>query len=222
MFDYPRQAEFGRVLPKSKIYEFAKPGKVVRARFVELVREVVWKYKLSPETVNLPAARGIEEIQVFVVTVKRGDVSAAALRTVLSAIDQAILSPIFYQVRFGDRVQFVAAYKRLADTGEVKPVIEAWFETDWTDTGPLRPLPLALDLAGLYEQMLRAHIGSPARAGETLREQVARVGEARAREAECRRLEARLRREVQFNRKVEINAALRLKKAELARLVEVS
>jgi len=34
MFDYPAKAEFNRTLPKSKIYEFAKPTRAIRTRFV--------------------------------------------------------------------------------------------------------------------------------------------------------------------------------------------
>jgi hypothetical protein len=65
--------------------------------------------------------------------------------------------------------------------------------------------PVALDLAGLYEQVLRRLIPVLARPGESLRDQVERVNQIHAKETECRRLDARLRRELQFNRKVEIN-----------------
>ncbi len=55
MFDYPRQAELNRILPKSKIYAHARPSRALRDRFKSQIGEIVWKYKLSPETVNLPA-----------------------------------------------------------------------------------------------------------------------------------------------------------------------
>ena len=69
MFAYPKQAEFNRPVPKNKIYGYAKPSRVIRDRFVSQVSEIVWKYKLAPETVNLPAHRQgklpVHEIQVF-------------------------------------------------------------------------------------------------------------------------------------------------------------
>lgn len=80
----------------------------------------------------------------------------------------------------------------------------------WQKDGEARPaLPLALDLQGLYEQLLRQHLAVPARAGETLRDQLDRLVAMAAKQAAAAKLEARLNAEKQFNRKVEINAELR-------------
>src|SRR5947209_14991383 len=108
MFDYPKQAEFNRIVPKSKIYGFGKPSRGVRSRFAAQVSEIVWKYKLSPETINLPARHGVEEIQVFGIALKTGEVAEEILRT----IDRAIPSPIFFELTSGGRIKFMAAYKR--------------------------------------------------------------------------------------------------------------
>lgn len=223
MFDFPKQAELNRLPRKSKVYEFAKPSRAVRDRFVRQIGEIVWKYKLAPETINLPARQGIEEIQVFGIALKTRELTAVALRPVLLKIDKAIPSPIFYQLTFGDRVKFAAAYKRPSDAELAKSVVEGYyFETPWQPVGTaLQPLPVALDLAGLYEQILRRLLPVPARPDESLREHVERVNQIHAKETECRRLDARLRRELQFNRKVEINAALRIRQTELARLQQV-
>ncbi len=65
MFAYPEQAEFNRPVPKTKIYAHARPTKRLKERFVAQVGEILWKYKLAPETVNLPPRKGINEIQIF-------------------------------------------------------------------------------------------------------------------------------------------------------------
>lgn len=101
MFDLPGQAELNRLLPRSKVYEFAKPGRAVRDRFVRQFGEIVWKYKLWPETINLPARGGVQEIQIFALALNTGELTAAALRPVLLAIDKAIPSPIFFQLAAG-------------------------------------------------------------------------------------------------------------------------
>jgi hypothetical protein len=243
MFDFPKQAELNRPVPKSKIYEFAKPSRAIRERFARQIAEIVWAYKLSPETINLPARDSIHEIQIFSIALKgrhvrhnaSRELTATALRPILLSIDKAIPSPVFYQLTLGDRAKFTAAYKRPSDADPAKSVVEsAYFETPWqphiannpanntADNAPeLSPLPLALDLASLYEQMLRRLIPIPPRPGESLRNHVERVNQVRAKETECRRLDARLRRELQFNRKVEINAALRTRQTELAQLQQV-
>lgn len=217
MFDYPKQAEFNRIVPKAKIYAFAQPTRAVRNRFVSQVAEIVWKYKLSPETVNLPARQGIQEIQIFSIALKTGELAEDVLR----AMDRAIPSPIFFDLTWNDRVKSTAAYKRPGVVDASKPVVDDYFETDWQPAGIARPpLPVALDLAGLYEQMLRGLLPLAARTGEPINSQVERARLIRIKQNECRRLEARIRQEVQFNRKVEINAELRCRKAELDQLLE--
>ncbi len=82
MFAYPPQAELNRSLPKSKPYANGRPSRALRDRFTSQIGEVVWKYKLSPETVNLPARQGIHEIQVFSIDLKTGALAPDLLRTI--------------------------------------------------------------------------------------------------------------------------------------------
>lgn len=216
LFAYPKQAEFNRVLPKSKIYEHARPSRSVRERFVAEVDQIVWRYKLAPETLNLPTRPGVPEIEIFSVSLRTSELSESVLRT----IDKAIPFPIFFELSQGERIKSTVAYKRPSDADSTKWVVDAYFETTWFPAGQGRePLPVALDLFSLYEQVLRRHINLPAKPGESLKEQVERINAIRAKQAECRKLEARLQQEVQFNRKVELNRELRTLKNELSSLL---
>jgi hypothetical protein len=218
MYQFPKQAEFNKVLPKSKIYSHAKPGRGVRELFVSEINEIVWKFKLSPDTINLPAKDWIEEIQVFEIELKTQELD----ESVLLAIDKAIHFPILYQLRFQDQVKFVAGYKRPNEADVSKLVMEAYFESPWQlEDAPRGPLPMVLDLAALYEDILRSMIPIPRTSGESLRDQVSRVLEIRAKERQCQELESNLTKEKQFNRKVEINSALRSTKAQLDQLSPV-
>jgi hypothetical protein len=58
LFNFPPQAQVGRVLPKSKIYEHGRISTALRERFVKQVEQITWQYKLAPETINLPARAG--------------------------------------------------------------------------------------------------------------------------------------------------------------------
>ena len=219
MFAYPKQAEFNRVLPKSKIYAHAKPSKAVKDLFVSQIGEIVWKYKLSPETINLPARHGITEIQVFEIALKGEELDEDVLRT----IDKAIPFPILFQLTHGDRIRFATSYKRPSDADSTKWVIEASFITDWQPAVQEHPpLPVALDLASLYEHLIRRHLPLPQRSGESIRDHVARYTAIQAKEKECHQLEGRLNREKQFNRKVEMNAALRALRQEVSALASLS
>ena len=60
LFAYPKQAEFGRVLPKNKIYEHSGANTRLKELFVEQVEQIVWRYKLAPETINLAAKHSLQ------------------------------------------------------------------------------------------------------------------------------------------------------------------
>ena len=215
LFHYPTQAAFERVLPKSKIYEHSKPTSAVKELFVKQVDKIIWQYKLAPETINLPAKPNVPEIQVFTIALKTQELSEDVLR----CIDQAIPLPIFYQLTFANRIKLKAAYKRPNDADAGKWVTESYFETDWLDKDTDRAeLPVVLDLASLYEHLLRPLMPLPPKVGESLKTQVERLSLLRTKQNECRKLESRLNNEKQFNRKVELNAQLRQIKADLVTL----
>lgn len=215
MFAYPKQAEFNRLVPKTKIYAHARASKRVKELFAKQVDEILWKYKLSPETINLPARSGINEIQVFDVTLKTPELDPDVLQT----IDKAIPFPLVFQLTYDGQVSFAVSYKRPSEADASKWVIEATFQTAPRPVSAERsPLPVALDLAGLYEHIVRCHIPMPQRPGEGLAEHVARFNELEAKKKVQQHLKTRLAQEKQFNRKVELNAALRTLSQELETL----
>ena len=206
MFVYPQQAEFNRVVPKSKIYEHAKASKRLKQLFVDQVEEIIWKYKISPETINLPASGGIDEIQVFEIRLRTSEFEP----DLLHAIDKAIPFPMAFQLVNEARKCFGASYKRPSEADCSKWVTEGLFVTPFYSTPFMeQPLPVTLNLAILYEHMVRAHIPLAARVGEGLAEQVGRYNELEAKNRAKEQLESRLSQEKQFNRKVELNAELR-------------
>ena len=212
LFTYPPQAALNRVLPKSKIYEHARPTGAVRALFVSQVEQVTWACKLAPETINLPARPGVPEIEIFDITLK----TARLDNTVLKCIDKAIPFPILFQLRYQNRIQPIAAYKRPSEADGSQWVISDYFAAPWQAANTATPaLPIALDLRGLYEQLLRPLMPIPPRPGESLRDQIERATQWRSKQTESSKLAARMEREKQFNRKVELNAQLRNIRKEL-------
>lgn len=219
LFAYPKQAEFDRTLPKNKIYEHSGANTRLRDLFVEQVEKIVWRYKLAPETINLAAKPGVPEIQIFAIQLKTSELH----RDVLRCIDGAIQFPIIFELTQGlgaeARTQVVAAYKRSSETDPASWVCSDYFESGWIPaTAERTPLPLALDLAGLYEHLLRRLVPVAARANESLGVQVIRAEQVRAKEREVAQAQVRLAKEKQFNRKVEANAILRQLTTELQAL----
>lgn len=212
---YPKKATFGRNLPKNKIYEHSGANTRLKDLFIEQVEQIVWQYKLAPETINLPAKPGVPEIQVFAIQLKTPELDLDVLR----CIDGAVQFPILFELSFDAQTQVVAAYKRPNEADASRWVLSDYFATAWLPSGTERAaMPLALDLGGLYEQVLHRLIPTPARLQEGLVDLVARVELVVAKRREVEKAASRLAKEKQFNRKVEINATLRQLKTELEQL----
>lgn len=214
---YPPQAAFGRVLPKNKIYEHSGASTRLKDLFVKQVEQITWQYKLAPETIHLPARSDVQEIQIFSIQLKTPELHHDVLR----CIDGAISFPIVFELNSGGKTQITAAYKRPNEADASRRVLSDYFATDWLPGDSKRvAMPVALHMAGLYEQLLYRLIPLPARPQETLAELVARVEQVQAKQRELDKTTARLAKEKQFNRKVEINATVRRLKSELESLCQ--
>lgn len=227
LFEYPDRAALGRVVPKSRIYVAGKANRRLKERFASQIERIIWQYKLAPESLNLRGSEAVPEIQLFRLELKPGADSETLPEDILRCIDKAIGFPLIFELITsprsgnGGKVRVAATYKRPSEADASKWVLGEYFATGWmpADT-PRAPLPVALDLPRLYDQLLRALIPVPSRKGETLAELTERHNQIVARQRECQRLEARIHREKQFNRKVELNRQLRELKAELKALSE--
>ena len=212
LFEYPKSSAFGRIVPKSKIYEHVSPSKALKELFVGQVDQIVWQYKLAPETINLRQTPSVPEIEIFTIILKDGELKHDVLRS----IDQAIAFPLLFEILYGDKCKVIAAYKRPSEADSAKWVVSDYFESAWLPIEtPRVPLPVALDLEALYEQLLAPLMPYPARQGERLQQRAERMSMIRLKQRELEKCESRIQKEKQFNRKVEINAELRELKREL-------
>ena len=217
LFEYPEKAAFGRVLPKNKIYEHASPTTAMKEMFVRQVDQIVWKYKLAPETINLKSTKAVPEIQIFHITLKKGELKEDVLR----CIDKAIPFPLVYELRYGDQVKVVAAYKRPNEADSAKWVLSEYFSTEWLpDSAARTKLPVALSLGALYGKLLASLLPYPAHDKERLQDHVVRMERIRTKQRELEKMQAKLAREKQFNRKVEINAGIRTMKQEIKAITQ--
>ncbi|AMU90258.1 DUF4391 domain-containing protein [Sphingopyxis macrogoltabida] len=232
LYEWPRAAAFGRVIPKNKIYEHAGANTALKELFVREVDQIVWSHKLAPETINLAATKSVAEVQIFRITAR----TAALDHEVLRAIDKAIPFPLIFEVVHGGRVRLAAAYKRPSEADSTRWVVGDYFLGDWLPEETQRtPLPVALNMGALYERLLEllvtgqtnrlvpgmaeaANLASAAEKPLSLEERIALAEAIKAQLREVERIKARLAREKQFNKRVAINAELRAAKQEFERL----
>ena len=212
LFDYPVKARFGRKIAKSKLYENASVNTKLKDKFINQIDKIIWQYKLAPSTLNLDATDKVPEIQVFDIFIKSNQIDQA----LLEVIDKAIPLPIIFQIHKGNKVKIKAAYKRPSESANNKWVIESYFESEWLDKDTAKqPMPQALDLGKLYEQILKSLMPVEvvsSKTTQTLDEQVDKINKINSLQKELDKLGSKYKKEKQRNRQFEINKQIKLMK----------
>lgn len=221
---FPDKAKFGRVVPKNKIYEHSAVSAGLKSLFVEQVDQILWAYKLSPNTLNIPLTSEVSEIQVFSVKLKGDDVDDS----VLKAIDLAISFPIIFEVwgPSGEQGYYAACHKRKAENDQSKWVCSRYLFSDMfylgnasTVTSEVLGLPTAIDMAELYQKLLARLLPIPKRTAESIEEVIERLVAIQALEKQISQYKKKVHAEKQFNRKVELNKQLKNLRCELEELL---
>ncbi|QGN58089.1 DUF4391 domain-containing protein [Nostocoides sp. HKS02] len=217
LIQWPEAAKVGRVIPKERLYAEASAGGVLKQRFVDEVQRVRWAFKLGEESLRLAPGETVTEIQVFVVDLKGSNLD----NSVLASIDRAIPSQIIFELRRGDgpgtQQAITAAYKRAG--GRTKGT--DYFRTGWIGSDqPRIPLPAALDMDGLYSQLLGRLLPHPIRPLEELWDALHRMERIRGLTREIAGVEKKLRTEPQLNRKIELRRQIKERTAVLTELTD--
>lgn len=215
LFNFPKKAYFGRVIPKTKFYEHGVVTRKQKDLFVKQVEQIIWLYKLAPETINLPATDGVPELQIFKVVLKGDELDDDVLR----CIDQSVMFPLLFEVESRDKVRLVAAYKRKSNSADGKWVLTDYYSTEWMAADSQRvDLQYSLNIASVYEQLLRSLSLIMARPNEKVQDLFERNDQIKKKMFEMEKIKTKLAAEKQFNKKVELNAALRTIKTEIQNL----
>jgi hypothetical protein len=127
MFQFPSSAKFNRVLNKERFYAGARNNRKLKSLFTDQVTRIRWAYKLSPQTINIPATAEVPEIEVIQIEASGSELDPA----VLLAIDRAIPNPTIHEIHFAGRVQQTAAYKRASEADVKAWVISHYVSSSW-------------------------------------------------------------------------------------------
>ena len=216
LYKLPKRAFYNRRIPKNKFYEHLEADTKLKNLFIEQVENIIWKYKLAKETINIDPTPEIQEIQVFEIHLKQKALSME----ILENIDRAIPYPILYVLLYRDEGKLVIAYKQRSKTNEDRCVVKSYYESSWQPASEIVvDLHSGLNLNAVYESYLRRLLPVQADKDEALEVTVERHMEIERLKREISRLEKKIRSEKQFNRKVEYNLELQQKRRELSQLV---
>lgn len=218
MIGLPKSTEFGRKIPKKKLYEKLNVDSPLKRAFVEQISGVYWQNKLAPSTIRLPAGRNVAEIEVLEIRLTGAHLDEVVLRR----LDTYIPYHLLFLLENCGRYQAWISYKEVSASDPAKFKVDRFYHTDWMQESVLPLAVEGLNLDQVYENFVRQVAGtdliSSPSDGETLKESVEKSVRRLALEKKISALQTKIRREKQLNKRMQMNAELKKLKLELTRV----
>ena len=214
MIGLPKTTEFNKRIPKQKFYENMDISPALKKIFVEQVRIIYWKNKIAASTTNLAAGTDVTELEVFEVRLSSPVLDDSLLRQ----IDKEIPYHILFLLEYRGKYQAWIGYKEAAASGNKAFKVNGYYHTEWLVEDEL-PLKLeGLNVDAVYENFVRQIAGDKLKteaAGESLKESVARDEQKQALQKQIATLQAKIRKEKQLNKQMQMNNELKKLKKKL-------
>lgn len=194
-FKLPENAAVNKFIPKNKFYEKAVLRTKLQKEFVDKIQKIRWLYKLAESTIGISKTDNVVEIQIFEIELKKQVIP----KNVLKVIDKSIPYPILYCFVYGESFSYGITLKSLN-------FLEKHYLSDWNEqiefdfTGT--------DLEKVYQKIIKALIRNKSLTNRNFKEIVEIDSRIECLEKEAALLENKIKKEKQFNRKVEINKML--------------
>ena len=207
MLGLPKTTEFNKRIPKQKFYENLSVTPAVKKAFTEQIKIIYWRNKLAEATLNLAPGEQVTEIEVFEVKLNSPDLDENVLRL----IDREIPYHILFLLEYDGNYQAAVGYKEAAGSGKAAFKVDRYYRTEWLAEEEL-PLHLeGLTIDAVYENLIRQIAGDSLSSGEdtTLKESVEHQKKREQLEKQIAALEAKMKKERQLNRKMELKAEIK-------------
>ena len=213
MIGLPKTTEFNKRIPKQKFYENMDVSPSLKKIFVEQVKTIYWRNKIAESTTNLAAGTNVTKLEVFEVRLNSSVLDDSLLRQ----IDKEIPYHILFLLEYEGKYQAWIGYKEVAISGKKAFKVNGYYHTEWLveDDLPLKLEGTSVD--AVYENFVR-QIAGDALGGEKTEDLKLSVDKAKQRvhlEKRIEVLQAKVKKEKQFNKQIELNTQLKKLKKEL-------
>lgn len=213
MLGLPKSTEFNKRIPKQKFYENMDISSALKKVFVEQIKIIYWRNKIAASTTNLAEGVDVTELEVFEIRLNSQELDEGLLRQ----IDREIPYHILFLLEYQGKYQAWIGYKEAA-SGNKAFKVNGYYHTDWLDEEEL-PLKLeGLNVDKVYENFARQIAGDKLQAvnaEESLKDSVARDEQRQALQKQIDALKAKIRKEKQLNKQMQMNAELKKLKKKL-------
>lgn len=214
MIGLPKTTEFNKRIPKQKFYENMDISPALKKVFVEQVKIIYWRNKIAASTTNLATGNDVTELEVFEVRLNSPVLDDGLLRQ----IDREIPYHILFLLEYQGKYQAWIGYKEAAASGNKAFKVNGYYHSEWLaeDELPLKLEGLSVD--AVYENFVRQIAGNKLKSetsGESLKESVARDEQKQALQKQIETLKAKIRKEKQLNKQMQMNNELKKLKIKL-------
>ena len=207
MYGLPESTIVNRKIPKKKFYENLNVSPTLKRSFVEEIQAIYWSNKIAPSTANIQEGSYVKELEVFTIELNGNTLNEAVLRQ----IDREIPYHILYILKFDGKCQAWIAYKEASCNNQTAFKVEVYYHTEWLFEHDLILKVDGLNIDGVYEDFVRQIAGDALQAEsvEPLKESVERDACRQGLEKQIRALQAKIRKEKQLNKQVQLNTELK-------------
>lgn len=217
----PDNCFIGNTIYKKLFYENADLSTNDKSLFTDTINKVTWLYCLKPETINISAykdeVREYPEVEVIEVLLHKD----YKLKRIAEIIMRSIPYPMVLIFRLEGKVKFYVAHQRTNQSDSSKNTIEEFISTDWLESDgalfdklDIKQMRFTnfyalysdiVDTISIYN--LSTIIPTDDNiTGAEARELSAQIEDI---EQEITSLRAKLKKETQFNRKMELNIEIK-------------
>ena len=213
MINLPKSTEFNKRIPKQKFYEKLNVTPALKRSFIDQIKTVIWRNKIAESTINIASGKTVTEIEIFEIQLNSSELDT----DVLKLIDKEIPYHIVFILSFDGKYQAWTAYKEEAASGNSAFKVDTYYHTEWVAEEELPLKADGLDIDRVYENFVRQIAGDALKNvnDESLKESVEREKRREQLKKQIAVLEAKMRKEKQFNKQVEMNGQLKRLKKEL-------
>ena len=216
MLGLPKTTEFNKRIPKDKFLNNLSLTPAIKKLFREQIRIIYWRNKIATSTVNLAAGEAVTELQVFEVLLNQPKLDEA----VLTQIDRSLPYHILFVLTYDNKQRTCIAYKEATVSSGYAFKVLKYYYTDWLPADKMQLSFTGSSLDAVYEnyvrQIARNEIGT--NTAGNLQSDVDRAERKRVLQKQIDDLLAKIRKEKQFNRQVELNAEVKRLQKELGEL----
>lgn len=188
----------------------------MKARFVNDVVSITWLYKLSAQTLNVTSSDNMLEVEVFVATLKGPECPP----DLFSFIDCNMPHHIVFILMYEGNAMLLINYKDWTDSTHTKFKITQTFTSPWVPIVDVQLPVQGQSLSRIYDNFVATVSGIGEHKAGAMSEIVELKQLIAKKDAELKALQAKVRKERQFNVQMEMNKQVKKLRSELAKLNE--